>query len=287
MRGRYATRQRARALALASVGVLLVASSVAADVRRLEAVGAVGVAQDETRDPRQRAIDAALREAVGQVASELLVDAPLDEGSDGTHDDEASEPDIATLLGDDMLRYALRFRVVDDRGIGPAMFVEDPAVTSEYVVVVEVEVESDRVRDRLVEAGLLRGDDDSAAQPALRLEVRGLRAYPAYEDLRRVLERASGGDPGTPLLFERGRTVLEVHTSHSGSELVEALVREAPAHLRVEPLGVRNGNATIAVEWSAPPEPARVRAEGPLPAVESPPRRRPRRGGPRPAGKGR
>jgi len=276
--------QRARILPQLSVTGMLLFLAVAllsapaaqAELRRLEAVGAVGVRQGERSDPRERAVQAALREAVGQVASELLMDAPIDEGGEG----ESSDERLAELLGDDMGAFASRFRIVEDRGIGPALFVEDPKVTREYVVVAEVQVDTTRVRQHLVERGALQAARSNNGAAPLRLEVRGLREHMAYRELRKLLKGVTDGQSGVPLRFEADRAVLAVKTHLNGTELVARLTRVAPAHMQIVDLGGSARSSRIAVHWTAPPE-VEDGSSGPaevLPAVQTgPQRRRPRR----------
>ena len=77
------------------------------------------------------------------------------------------------------------------RGVRPALFVEDPDAATEYVVIVEVHVDADRVEKRLVDAGMLASGEPLAAAGRVRLEVLGLRRYQAYQELE-----AQGGAIG-------------------------------------------------------------------------------------------
>ena len=145
-------------LAVSVISLSLAVAAGPLGARTLESVGAVGVREGDRSDPKQRAVEAAVREAVWRVAEELLVDAILVEELDeepqlGEADEE--EPDLDAILGEDMVVYTTRFKVIEDRGIGPALFVEDPEIVSEYVVVAEVVLETDRIRERLALAGLI------------------------------------------------------------------------------------------------------------------------------------
>ena len=146
-----------RASLLACVSVAMWVPAAAADLRRIEAVGAVGVRESDRSDPRAAAVDRALREAVLRVASEYLVDARWPADAEDPDDPNSSAPgtegpDLAKILGKDMGPYTARFKVIEDRGTGPALFIEDPAVTEEYVVVAEVIIDADRIREELVAA---------------------------------------------------------------------------------------------------------------------------------------
>lgn len=247
-----------RALLLAAAVALLAPAAPAAaeDLRQIEAVGAVGVRKGERADPRAGAVAQALREAVERVASELLADAAL-----GPEAEEGAPVDLAAVLGKDMGAYTSRFKVTEDRGLGPALFVEDPDVTTEYVVVVDALVDADLVRSRLVAAGALEPEAGTAESGVVLLEVEGLEVYPALADLRDLLERRVGAASALPREIEHGRATLEVRTSLDARGLAQAMEREAPPHMTIVPLGTEgSGRARIAVRWSparfAPPDAA-------------------------------
>jgi hypothetical protein len=159
--------------------------------------------------------------------------------------------------------YTARFKVIEDRGTGPALFIEDPAVTEEYVVVAEVIIDADRVREELVAAGLLEALDVGTASQVVRLVVQGLAVYPAFADVRELITGPVGAESATPLEFQRGRATLAVATSMTGSQLVSAIEREAPPHLTIVRLGSTGADPRIAVRWT-PPAP-----DAELPPVES------------------
>jgi hypothetical protein len=255
-----------RTLLLAALALALLAATATAGSRSLESVGAVGVREGDRRDPKQRAVQAALREAVWRVAEELLVDAILVEDIDGD-DEPTEEPDLAAVLGDDMVPYTARFKVLEDRGLGPALFVETPGISTEYVVVAEVAVEVDRVRERLTRAGLLEPESFASRVGTVHLEVEGLMVYPALVQLRQVLIETVGAQTAIPVRIERGRALLAVGTSLAGPDLVSALERTAPEHLAIVPLAASGGDARIAVRWTPPI--GEAPAGGALPPVQT------------------
>jgi len=242
------------------VAVLLSALLVSAPLgaRTLESVGAVGVREDDRTDPKERAVEAAVREAVWRVAEELLVDAILVQDPtslampDAPGGAEDGEPDLDAILGDDMVVYTARFKVIEDRGLGPALFVEDPEVVSEYVVVAEVVVETERIRERLTLAGLLEPEAVATGVGTVELEIEGLLVYPALTELRELLVVGVGAERATPQILERGRTVLAVETALDGPALVAALERLAPLHLTLVALRTSDDSARIAVRWNPP-----------------------------------
>jgi hypothetical protein len=244
-----------------------IAATAGAAPRTLESVGAVGVVEGDRRDPKQRAVEAALREAVWRVAEELLVDAILIEDLEGDEDAALTAPDLAEILGNDMVRYTARFKVLEDRGLGPVLFVEDPGVSTEYVVVAEVVVEADRIRERLTRAGLLEPESFASQVGTIHLEVEGLSVYPALSELRELLIGPVGAQTAVPVRFERGRALLAVGTALSGPDLISELERRAPDHLAIVPLAASGGRARIAVRWTPPIEESP--AGGALPPVQT------------------
>lgn len=219
-----------------------------AEVRRLEAVGATPV--DPSRRGglglRDQAIQAALREAVVRVARELLLEAesPEDEGES-----------LSGILGTDMVRYTSRFQILEDQGERPALFSEDPEVATEYVVIVEVYVDVDRVQSRLVDAGLIAGAQTSEERSRLLIEVYGLTRYPAYQALRALLTEAAA-DPALPLSLEHGRSVfaVDVDDSLGRDGFLDRLRRLAPEGLGIRPLAQSEGRLSLEATWSPPEE---------------------------------
>ncbi len=244
--------RRRRALLLAGLATLLVAGTAGAEVRRIEAVGVVPLrAGSGTAGAVDAAIQAALEEAVTRVARSFLMDVePAESG-------EAQEPDLEKVLGDRMVPYTTRFKVLDDKGLRPAMFADAPRVKSEYVVVVEVFVDADRVQQRLIDAGLLRRDPLADAVDRVTLEVRGLDAYGAYAAVRALIVERCGARTAVPLQFDRGVAVLAVDLpldAGGAGPLVDQLVALGPPQLRVRPLEVEEGRAVVSVEWTSPPD---------------------------------
>ena len=207
------------------------ATPAAADVRRVEALGAVALDPDSPPavEPRDAALRRALHDAVWRVALDELV------GFDPA--DEASQDARAGALGKEPLDFATRFRVMEDRGERPALFSEEPGVESEYVVLVEVYVDRDKVRERLRAAGLLSLPSGDSRRYRVRVVLEEVGSYGAYQAVRTLLEEL-GARSAVPVEMERGRAVLEVDGSRSPESLVAALVRAAPPNLSVVPLGV-------------------------------------------------
>ncbi|MEE9607396.1 MAG: hypothetical protein V3U03_06610 [Myxococcota bacterium] len=219
--GRWMRRAAALALVLAVAG----GWPAAAEVRKVEAVGAVALdTEHSVRNPRDAALQAALLEAVRRVALEMVPDLGLDE--------EQEELDAA--LGDQSQEFVSGYRIIDDRGERPALFVDDPEAETEYAMIVEVQVNTDRVRDRLVEAGLLEPSGDGR-RVRLRLEIRDVESYAVYRAIRTLLDEV-GVRSALPVEMERGRVVLDVDGDREGTELLEDLLRAAPDNLTILPI---------------------------------------------------
>ncbi len=212
--------------------VLVWAAPAGAEIRSLEVLGVLPMDEQARKGgiPKDEAIAAALWEGVSRVAEELLIDSVIEEPEDG------SDP-IRAALGSDMLPYTQRFRIVEDRGERPALFADsDDGAATEYVVVVDVRVDVERVRQRLIGAGLL-SIEEGAPGRRIVMEVQGLTRYPGYARLVEAL-RAPGIGAGrvVPLEFERGRIVLDVQVELEAAELIRRLKAAAPSELGVTAL---------------------------------------------------
>jgi len=215
----------------AALLLAMLALPAGAEVRRVEALGAVPLGADSSPSgpPKDAALRRALHDAVWRVALDQLP------GFDPT--DEASQDALADALGQEPLDYASRFRVVEDRGERPALFSDEPGVESEYVVLVEVYVETSRVRERLAAAGLLSRPSGDTRRYRVRVVLDEVGSYGAYQAVRTLLQEM-GARSAVPVELERGRAVLDVVGSRPPDALVAALVRAAPPNLSVVPLGI-------------------------------------------------
>lgn len=259
-----------------------------AEIRQLEVVGVVPLDAKTRRAgvPKDRAIEEALWEGVSRVAADLLMDSvvpepdpseevdPDDGGAsasgDGSDDDGARK--LHDALGKDMVTYTRSFRILEDQGERPALFTDNPDAATEYVVVVAVEVDVDRVRDRLLETGLLVTAGVEILT-GIRVEVRDLTRYRGYEELvEMIASERVGAASVSPLEFERGRAVLYVEAEWGAVELLERMLAAASSQLRITPISVDEadlearsrrydvpsaGLATlvISVAWTPPPPP--------------------------------
>jgi hypothetical protein len=243
---RHALRTRPSWSASALLVLMLAAGSAhGAEERVVEGVGAVPVKGGSTPrsgTPRDAALRAAIGEAVRQVALELL-----------PHLDAAAiEPAVDRALGSDPRAYANRFRIVEDRGEGPVLLVDEPGVETEYVMVVQAQVDVARVRQSLERAGLFvptAGDD--APRNQLRVVIEALDGYAGYEAVRTLLDDL-GVRGAVPVEMERGRAVLLVESRIPPRELLDSLVRSAPPELRIEPVTSDAASLTLRARFLPP-----------------------------------
>ena len=162
---------------------LLAAAPAPADLRETEAVGAVPLYADKrpASPPRDAAERKALSEAVRQVALQLL----------SAQDPAEVEPRLGAALGADPKVYISRFRTLEDRGERPVLFSDDPQARAEYVVVVEAQVDADRVREALSRGGLPVTPAGEARRIRVRVEAEGSMTR-RYHACARRCSRVSG-----------------------------------------------------------------------------------------------
>jgi len=243
---RRARRSRSMWCAALSLALALAAgASRGAEERVVEGVGAVpvkGGSKGAGGAPRDAALRAAIGEAVRQVALELLPH--LDPAAIG--------PAVEQALGPDPRAYANRFRIVEDRGEGPAMLVDEPGVETEYVMIVQAQVDVARVRQSLERAGLFVPPEREDSQRAhLRVVIEALDGYAGYEAVRTLLDDL-GARGAVPVEMERGRAVLEVDSRIPPRELLDSLVRSAPPELRIEPIASDAASLTLRARFLPP-----------------------------------
>ena len=188
-------------------------------------------------------------------------------------DAEATRPRVAAALTGDPRDYTSRYRVIEDRGVGPRMVLTDPAVATEYAVRIEAQVDVGRVRSKLGGAGLaLRAAPvpvATATTEILRFPVvlEGLTSYTTYTAVRRALVQRAGVRSARPLEFARGRAVLEVESTQAPAALAQALPGALAPELLVEPLPSEGDVVRIRV--TAVPAAVPAAPEAPAPATST------------------
>ncbi len=259
-------------LLVLAIGIV-VAPVASAELQRVEAVGNYGI-HEATRTrviARDEAIAMARWAGVSRVALELIAEAPPTEmeptdgdgtgedrrgegtppstkprepGSTGASDDASEGPSedqltaLRAALGKDVLPYMRSYRILDDRGEVPVFIKDDPDVTVEYVVVVEVLVDVGRVVGALERAGLIAGADSAEAGDAISVELIGLSRYEAFDYLLVALREQFGATRVQTVEFSRERQVLLVEGPFGPSALSAKLARLESPQLILEPIGV-------------------------------------------------
>lgn len=242
-----------RALALAAAVATLGGAPGPAGAETIR-VDAVGVAPAGP-SAREAALASGVREAVLLVAGELAREG-------GARVRETAE--LEKALGPDLRSYAERYRLAEDRGERPAQLVGDPGVAREYVVVVDAQVDRERVRAALLRAGLL-GPVSPGGVHSLWVTIEGVEAWPTWERLRRTL--AARGGSVRPIEFARGVVIAEMQTDESNEAVVERLRRALGETLGISVTESGPGTLRLRVVTAAAPDldvPAAVPAPAPL-----------------------
>ncbi len=228
-----------------------------AELQRVEAVGIYGI-RDSMRSrvvPRDEAIAQARWEGVSRVARELLGEAGLTLSGEGSvGEGGTSGQKVATLesaLGKDMLPYTRSYRILKDQGERPVLFQDSPGIKREYVVVVEVIVDVDRVNAALERSGLLASSDPGQTGEAVLLEVVGLARYEALQTVVSALRDRLGATRIRTLVFENERQLLSVEGPFDADGLLSRLSRYRNPRLILEPLGVDavSGQVRVMGRW--------------------------------------
>jgi hypothetical protein len=241
------------AVLLALSGLTQAPVATARDVVRVESVGAAAVRSDSA-SARDAAVRKALLDAVRQIAEGLLATGAEDGFGEGAVDAEDLESgerkrtELQRILGDEPLEYATRFQVVEDRGEGPALFGSDLDVETEYVVIVSVFVDRDRIRERLTRAGMILTPAGQEPQIRSRLILENLGEYWVYAEIRRVLLEELKVRSAIPRAFAPGRGILELTAAQSPSEFLGSLQRSVSDRMNLVPLSVEADEMRLRVE---------------------------------------
>ncbi len=217
-----------RAVLAALLGFAL-AGAARADVRRVEAEGAVAVADGAApavTGLRHQAVQAALANAAVQTGLELAGLAP---------DDAAARARVGQALGGGAAAFVVSYRVLEDRGLEARRVLEDPAVTQEYAVRIEARVDAGRLRRRLTDAGILGADSQPPPLATLRLVLVDLPSYAVLERVRTALVQGAGASSAVPVEFRHREATLEVATDRPAPELVAALQAALAPGIGLEP----------------------------------------------------
>jgi hypothetical protein len=276
MRNRTNSAGRRVVPLLALALVVLAAQRSSAEVQRVEAMGNYGI-RDSMRTrviARDEAIALARWEGVSRVALELIGEAApgdmvsTDEGSPtvGTASEfaaeEPSQDQLAALraaLGKDVLPYMRSYKILDDRGELPVFIKDNPGVAREYVVIVEVLVDVDRVTAALEAAGLIARTNSAESGEPIAVELLGLSRYEALEVLLVALREQFGATRVRTVEFSRDRQVLLVEGPFGPGALSAKLAQLESSQLILEPIGVDSEGRRIRLmgQWFPAPEEAK------------------------------
>ncbi len=266
-------------LGLCCLGAAIAAAPAAGledEVRRMEAVGAFPIdpGRGSSVAPLEGAKRAAVRDAVRRIARALLPpgfvaplapedgeagegqEVELDAAPDGTlgaaPDDAALDAWLDELLGEDPFEFAKSFRILEDRGVRPALLSGAPDVENEYVVVMEVDVYVGRVLERLRASGVLVAPAGDENLFRIWLVAEGVDSFAAYEALRRTLAEVPGVRGVLPSELQRGRIEFEIEAERDASMLLDELLTVTPPELHIIPLESQEARVTVLVDWREP-----------------------------------
>ncbi len=187
----------------------------------------------EAKEPApRRALRAAITEAVAQATRDFV-----------EREDPYLDPEAAVEALGDGLPYAARYRVIED--LGRVAAPPEAETELEYALVIEAQVDLDRIRRRLAEAGLLLFGADPLPKTEQVLVLEGDFSYASYAEIRDAL-----GDLGAeigPHSFERGRVRLDLDAPRSPQELVAALRSRLGPGLYLDPIGEEAGGLRVKV----------------------------------------
>ncbi|MBW2714183.1 MAG: hypothetical protein JRC77_10595 [Deltaproteobacteria bacterium] len=165
---------------------------------------------------------------------------------------------LRLALGDQPRGYTNRYRISEDRGLRERLFTgdENPEVSSEYVVVAQVDVDVERIRKALVKAGVIDMVVDANVElgSQLRLVILDPLNYRLVTDLQRVIEEEMEHSSALPLEFERGQAVLAVRSDLGPENFARSLIRRLPAQLHVKQATVRGDEIVMRFEVLLPIE---------------------------------
>lgn len=261
---------------LALAGMLLAPGPGQAELRRVEAVGVYGVTEAIRTKVivRDKAVENALWEGVSRVALELIGDGTrslaIDDPGDGSGPEEEGEQpqgtsgqddavdetggstgiDLEALraaLGKDVMPYTRSFRILEDQGEQPVLFDDDPDTQTEYVVVVEVLVDVERVEAALEQAGWIAFGAPAESKGRLELELLGLERYEALEALMAGLREGLGAGRVQLLEVSPARQILAVEGRFDARELEAWLRRFRHPQLLLESAGGAGEGARLRV----------------------------------------
>lgn len=238
-----------RSALLALLAALALPPGAAAEAVRSEGLGTAPLPGRPGVSPRAAALEAALVDAVLDVAQALV----------GPTTGPAAESALREALGPAPARFALTYRTVSEREQA-----RPDGVGRELAVTIEAQVDRTRLADALRRAGLL--PERAAPAPpggVQRIVLEPAPTWPALTTLRRRLVEL-GAQHVQVALVEPDRVVLAIE-GRSAESLVRAVASAPPPGIRVELSGTHEGAPRIRLE-SVPIAPAQLPAPIDTPA---------------------
>ena len=236
--------------ALLSGALLLSASSASAEVQRVEAVGRYGIKESSRSRviPRDEAIGRALWEGVSRVAFEVI-----GEGERGLGGGENANRSLRSALGEDIVPYTRSFRILEDKGEKPVLFEEEKGVRNEYIVVVEVIVDVDRLSESLEAQGLNAGSASQGPGSLVAIEFEGFSRYAGFGSVMKALREEIGATRVQMLEFAPNRQLVEVEGPWGPASLSQRLAGLSRGPLVLDPVEVDTAGQRIRVrgQWDA------------------------------------
>ncbi|MFP6655229.1 MAG: hypothetical protein VCB25_06355 [Myxococcota bacterium] len=241
----------------------IIARDEAVAIARWEGVSgvALGLIQDATREEIE-IVEAGTIDTGDTPHPDLLL---LPEAGETVAAESEPEPErpsaelvsaVRKALGRNLLPYMRRYRILEDRGEVPVLVGDESELRIEYVVVVEVLVDIERVQSALESAGLIVATTWPEAGAPIVVEMLGLSRFEAVEKLERGLREEFGATDVQTLEYTRGRQLLRVEGPFGPEELSAMLARWQSPRLYLEPIGVDSMGRRIRLmgRWFPEPE---------------------------------
>jgi len=259
-------RRRGGAVLGLVAGLLLAVASQAADPHQVEVVGTFPIRESMRGklDPREEAIQKALWEAVSRVALEQMGEeadpVPVETNpSKSPGQAPGAAPVDPTLrfrkiFGREIMPFTRSFRILEDRGEHPVLFADQPGVRSEYLVVVEVLVDVERVTAELSRAGLVAGKPRGGSREPITIELIGLDQHAGLRRVLDTLRRDLSATHIETLEFSPARQLLRLESPFGPAEFASRLGRLETADLMLDAVEVDPGQRRLRVlaQWFAP-----------------------------------
>ncbi len=200
-------------LVLITTGVFLEAGK--AETNSVEGVGVISVLEGEESNPahRQGALRDAIRDGVLKVLEKLVLEEVAKE------DIEKALEDLSQEIGEKASRYAVQYRLLADRGIGPVLLSGDENVKFEYVVEANIQVDTELLRGHLRDKGfLIEAPEEFLRNYLFRIE--GPLVFRSYRLLLESVKKTRGVEGVDQVFFSQARVELVVTASRPLNDIV-------------------------------------------------------------------